>query len=463
MNAQTSPDREILRLALPAVGSAMLQVAHRAVDLYWIGDALGHEAIAALTLGTISVWMFLALGWLVGMGLTALVARYVGASRGDAAQYVADQGLRWAVGLGVVAAVVGWFAAPTLFETARANAAVRAQGIEYTRIYWGAGALTMLHIAADAVFRAHGDTRTPFGIGLVALGLNVVLDPLLIRGAGPVPAMGVAGAAWATVLATLIAAVWLVACLRRRGLIDRRHPGDDALRLTPDTRLASRPAVLDGAVFLRMVRVGTPTALASLYFNIVLLVVMRAVEAAGGAAAQAGLGIGHTGEGVAFVMGLGWSAAAASLVGRHMGAGDTDAAQRCAWRSCAQCGAATLVWSLVLIAFHEEIAQFFAHAEGKDPAAAWHGARYMFVVAFCLVPQAFELVLDGAFGGAGLTVPPMVIGVFFSTLRIPLAWWAVDAGYGVEGIWWVIAVTALLRGFGVMFWFGKGTWKTQTV
>ena len=86
------------------------------------------------------------------------------------------------------------------------------------------------------------------------------------------------------------------------------------------------------------------------------------------------------------------------------------------------------------------------------------------IVALCLAPQALEIVLDGAFGGAGLTVPPLVIGATFSLLRIPLAAVAVLSwGLGPWAIWVVICVTAGLRGIVCALWFARGTWKTRTV
>lgn len=464
MTEQRSLDRRIAALAIPAAGSAMLLVLHRVVDMYWVGEAYGHEEIAGMTVSTIAVWMFAALGWLVSMGLTSLIARYVGAARNDAARYVASQGLRWAFATGLVAGVIGCVAAPLFFDIAGAAPGVRDAGLPYARIYWSMGGVILLQVAGDAVFRARGDTRTPFRIGLAALALNAVIDPMLIVGWGPIPSLGVTGAAIATVLAHSWGAWWIYRAARSRNWIGREHPGDAEMRLDPTTRLGLPSRLgLDGSVYRRITRVGLPTGLAALYFNIIYLVMLDAVNAGGGAAAQAGLGIGHNGEGFAFVMYLGWSAAAASLVGRAMGAGDIAGAERAAWRACLQCAAVSLVWSLVLFFFHEPIAGIFAQHSSADPAAAQWGAAYMFVVSFCLIPQAFELVLDGAFGGAGLTLPPMVIGIVFSTARVPLAYWAVDAGHGVMGIWWVIAITAMVRGVICAAWFARGTWKTRTV
>ena len=453
-------DRRILALAIPAAGSTLVPVIHRMVDMAWI-RGLGTEAVAALGISTISVWLFAAVTWFVSMGLTALVARYVGALRREAAGYVGAQGLRWSIALGLLCAGIGYLIAPVVFRLGGAEDAVRDLGITYTRIYWAGGVFVLMHVASDSIFRAHGNTRTPFKIAVVTLVLNVVLDPLFIWGWGPIPRMEVAGAALATVLAAAAGAGLSCLALLRHRHLRRAHPGDDALRLDATTRIGRAGLLgLDLGVFRRIARVGSPTMTASLLFNVILLEMMRIAEAAGGAPAQAGLTIGHTGEGVAFVACLGWSAAASSLVGRHLGAGQPKAAERAAWRACLQCGLLNLVYAVALVLFADEIASIWA----KGAEAQAHGASYFRIVAWCLLPQAYELVLDGAFGGAGMTVPPMLVGVSLAAARVPLAWWAAfDLGWGVEGIWIVIAVTAAVRGLLICLWFARGTWKTRSV
>ena len=240
MSPRAARTRAILALALPASGSAALLLAHRWVDMAWV-KSLGESATGSMGVGTISVWMFSALGALIGTGLTALVARYSGAGREAAAGYVASQGLRWALAVGAVGAVVGWFLAPLLFVLSGSTAEECAHGVAYTRIYWGGGAAILLQLACDATFRAHGNTRTPFLIGLFSLGLNVALDPLLIFGWGPVPALGVAGAGLAHVSSFAVGVLLSVRALRRSGHLHPARPPDADLRLAESTPLG-RPA-----------------------------------------------------------------------------------------------------------------------------------------------------------------------------------------------------------------------------
>lgn len=453
-------DRRILALAVPAFLSAAVPLVHRWVDMAWCRE-LGTEATAALSLAAISTWFYMALGVLVGIGVTALVARYVGAGREPGARYVASQGLRWSVGVGLLGALIGYVGAPLLFGAAQADPAVEAQGVPYVRIYWGTGVLTMVQFTGDAIFRGHGNTRTPMRIAVTALLLNVALDPLLIFGLGPIPALGVAGAAAATAVATALAAFLHLRALRAAGHLGASRPPDAVLRFVASTPLGQpRLLGLDPAILRRVVRVGIPAALASILFNGITLVLMRCAEEAGGAAAQAGLGVGYSGEGVAYVMGLGWSAAASALVGQRLGAGRPDEAHALAWRAAWQCALLSGLWGALLFVFDEPLASTFA----READAVGYGAQYYRIVALCLVPQAIELVLTGAFGGAGLTVPPMVIAMTFSLARVPLAYYAAfTLGLGPAGIFGVIAGTAVLRGVVTALWFQRGTWRTREV
>jgi putative MATE family efflux protein len=455
-------DRQILALALPAAGSQLVLLLYRAVDMAWVKE-LGSEAVAGLSVSTNTVWLFHGFAALVSMGLGALVARYAGAGRRDGAGYAALQGVRWAAALGTASAVLGWFGAPLVFDAAGADPAVRAAGLPYTRVYWMGGVAMLVQNACDAVFRAHGDARTPLLFGLAGLLLNAFLDPLLIFGAGPVPALGVAGAAWATVASASVAATLGLLALRRRGLVRRLPPPDAEMRFLDTTRIGRPNRLgLDVAVFLRVARVGVPVFLASLLFNGIYVELQSIAGRAAGHAGQAALGVGWAGEGIAFVVCVGWSAAAASLVGRHLGAGDPATAERAAWRAAVQCAVLCAAWGAALFAFDDAVAGLFVEDADRDVAAL--ATAYYRIVAACLAPQALEIVLEGAFGGAGMTVPPMVVSIVFTALRIPLALaLAFGAGLGAEGIWWAIMITATLRGVACAAWFARGTWKTRSV
>jgi Na+-driven multidrug efflux pump len=186
------------------------------------------------------------------------------------------------------------------------------------------------------------------------------------------------------------------------------------------------------------------------------------VTEAGGDAALAGLGVGLRGEQVANAMGAGFAAAAASLVARRLGAGRPDDAQRSAVRAAILASVACGLWGAFLVVAADPLAGFFI--EKGNFAARGHAADFYRIVAPCLLFQAWEGVLEGAFSGAGLTWPPMAVSASLTIIRIPIAKYvAFDLAWGVRGIWLVISVTAALRGVFIAIWFSRGTWKHRRV
>ena len=161
-------------------------------------------------------------------------------------------------------------------------------------------------------------------------------------------------------------------------------------------------------------------------------------------------------------MGAGFAAAAASLVARRLGARRPDDAQRSAVRAAILASACCGVWGAILFVFADPLTDLFI--EKGNFAARAYAADFYRIVAPCLLFQAWEGVLEGAFAGAGLTWPPMAVSAALTIIRIPIAKYvAFDLDWGVRGIWIVIAVTAGLRGVAIAIWFSFGTWKHRRV
>ena len=459
-------DRTILELSLPSIGTGLITISYIWIDTYFIGRMenayLAESGVAALTVSWFSVWIFGSIISLNEVGLTALVGRYVGAGKRSAAAYAGGQGLRLCLVLYVPVAILGWLAAPWVFAVANSDPIVSTEGSAYVRMYFLGGFATLVQRSAVAVFRGHGNTFLPFIVAVGGLILNAILNPIFIYGRGYFDGMGVSGAALATVLAQAASCLLTVPLLSRQRWIDSTKPPDEELRLTPTTPLHHPRALgLDFNIFVRVTRVGIPVSVSGVLFSLIYIWMTGIVDEAGGTAAVAGLGVGLRGEAVAFLICSGYSVAASSLVSRRLGAGDPDGAQRFAWRCVAHCALGCGAWAIVLFTMDDTIAALLIPNEG---AAQEYSKSFFRIIAVCLVPLAFEVVLEGAFGGAGLTIPPMIVTVFLTLIRIPLAIWVVRSLHaGAEGIWWVISLTAIARAVVLAIWFSRGTWKTRSV
>ena len=429
--------RTIVRVALPSVASALLMTLFTSVDAFWVGTRIGPTGLAAVSTSVFWIWMLIALAEMVAVGLTAVAARRHGQRRPAEAARAVGAALLFALALGVVVAMVGLLMLDWAFAVMHTSPEVSTLGKRYLTAYLAGCPLIFGYFAIDAAFRASGDTRTPFALLAVSVVAALVLDPILILGLGPAPALGIAGAAIATIVTRGSAFILGLVLLTRRSMIRLSGPSDRAIPL--------------------IARIGLPTAATGVVFSLIYVLMTRTTTQFG-TPALAALGIGHRVESWAYMVGVGFGAAAAAIVGQNLGAGQVQRAERSGWITTGFASVVGVVAAVVEIIFAEQFASLFT----DDPAVIAVSASYLRI---CALSQAFvgaELVLEGALGGAGHTLPPMLTSTALTALRIPLAAWAAFR-WGIEGIWWVICLTATARGIAMMVLWRLGRWKRKSL
>lgn len=427
----------ILRIALPAVASSLLMTLFSSVDAFWVGTRIGAAGLAAVSTSLFWIWMIVSLAEMVGVGLTAVAARRYGERRRDEAARLAGDALVFSVVLGVAIAFAGTIAMTRIFAVMHTPPEVTALGSTYLRTYLLGAPFIYAFFALDAAFRAAGDTRTPFVLLLASVALTLVLDPVLILGLGPFPRLGIMGAAIATISTRGAAAVMGLAIAIRRGLVAVGRVKLESIRL--------------------VCRVGLPTAATGVTFSVIYVVLTRTTTHFG-TPALAALGIGHRVESWLFMIGVGFGAATAAIVGQNLGAGRTDRAERAGWIATFYCtGLGVAAFALELL-----MPRQFAGLFTTDTAVIDEAARYLRIAAVSQLAVCSEIVLEGALGGAGETIPPMVASTALTASRIPLATWAA-VRWGSAGIWWVISLTAMARGIAMALLWRAGRWKRRSV
>jgi Na+-driven multidrug efflux pump len=213
----------------------------------------------------------------------------------------------------------------------------------------------------------------------------------------------------------------------------------------------------DWRVMRQIIRIGLPTAVTGVVFSLIYVMVTRTATTFG-TPALAALGIGHRVESWLYMIAVGFGAATAAIVGQNMGAGRSDRAARAGWLSVGFCSMFGLAACVLELIFPEQFAGVFS----QDPAVIAEGAKYLRIAAFSQLGICAEIVLEGALGGAGHTMAPMVTSTAITASRIPLAAWAA-ARYGSAGIWWTISLTALARAIGMMWIWRAGRWKHSSI
>jgi putative MATE family efflux protein len=434
----------ILRLAWPVTIGMLMEFALHATDFYWVGH-LGHTAQDAITSSMVVIWTMFALISLVTVGVTAVVSRYVGANDYSRVEHLIRQGLTMAVGLGILVGIAGWFATPLLQDLMQTSIDTRQHAIPFLRVFFITALLFFLIDTAYAIFRAAGDTKTPMIIGAAAIALNMALDPLLIFGYGFVPGLGVVGASIATGIFVLVGTIWTLILIRKRKL------GFDVSAL-----VTIRP---DGSDIRRIAKIGLPMSSQQLVFVSVYWFLIRFVHEFGEVAGAA-MGIGNRMESLSYLTCFGISLAASTMVGQNLGAKKPDRAARCAWGAAGIGVGGTAIISLFFIFIPETIAGVFT----DNPEVLSIATDYLIILGLSQSAMAIEIILEGAFGGAGDTMPPMIVQIPGSLLRIPLAWYLVfQLDWGINGVWWTLTFTSIIKAIVMSVWFKRNRWQLKQV
>ena len=429
--------RVVWRVGVPAVASNLLMIVFSVVDAFWVGRRLGSIALAAVTTSLFWIWLFISIAEMIGVGLTALAARRHGEGRPEDAALAVGDALVYALVLGVAVAVLGTIALPALFTAMHTPAEVTALGRIYLGTYLLGAPGIFCYFAVDAAFRARGDTRTPLVLLASSVAITLVLDPVLILGLAGAPKLGLVGAAIATVSVRGAACIAGAILLARRKMV--RFAG-----IHPD-------------LIATISRIGAPTALTGVLFSLIYVVVTRTASQFG-TPALAAMGLGFRVESWIYVIGVGFGAAAAAIVGQNLGAGDTSRAERAGWVTVAFATAPASLAATAELLFPTQLAGIFT----RESAVIMETAHYLRIAALSQLCVGAEVVFEGAMGGAGDTVPPMVWSTSCTAARVPLASWAA-ARWGTGGIWVVIAATAALRGVGMAALWRIGWWKRKRV
>jgi putative MATE family efflux protein len=436
--------RNVFELAWPSVLSMILMTAFSITDAFFLGQ-LGTVPLAAAISAIFVVWMLHSVIQIITTGTTAVVARWVGEGRLDEAARAATQSLWWGLGLAGVLTVTGYFITPAVFRVMATDPDVTREGISYLRMIFYGSIFLLLKESFGAIFQATGDTRRPLIVNTVAVALNIILDPLLIFGGFGFPRMETVGAAVATIssygIASLLYAAFVMA---------------GRMRIPMKLHAPGRP---DYTLLRRIVRIGFPLSFADIIFCTVYIF-LNQIVAGYGAFAIAALGIGNRLESVNYMVSHGFGIAAATLVGQNLGAKKPERAERSAWYTVAVVVVFTGLVGIATVLFRSELSSIFL----SNPGALLALDSYLVLLGSTQIFMGAEIVLYFAFTGAGYTFWPSLISIPGAILRIPIAYLiGTTLGLGLDGVWWAITITMVLKGVALAVMFRTNRWKSQAV
>ena len=454
--------KTLSELALPIMASSLLGTAYNITDMAWIG-LLGSKAVAGVGVGGMYVWLSQGLVALPRMGGQVNTAQSCGRKDYKEARSYAASALQMTILFGLLFSaasiifldpLIGFFnlTDPEAYSSARSYMLITSAASiifldpligffnltdpeayssarSYMLITCGLIIFSFLNLTLTGLFTAQGDSRSPLMANFLGLVGNMLLDPLLILGIGPFPRLETAGAAIATVTAQFLVFAVLVFRIFTSGL------ETNVLR---ELHLFSR---FPRKFYKNIFRIGFPTAIQSMLYCMISMVLTRMVSAFG-AAAIAVQRVGGQIESVSWNTADGFASALNAFTAQNFGAKKYDRIRQ-GYRI--SFGILT-IWGLIITAafvlLPRPISGLFFH----DPESLGISVNYLIIIGFCEAFMAIELMTIGALSGLGMTKLCSIISIILTGARIPLAMLLTHAGMGLNGIWWALSLTSIVKG-----------------
>jgi len=426
--------KQLVKLALPIIGTSLMQMAYNLTDMIWLGQ-LGSDAVASVGGAGFFIWLGMSILLVTRIGAEVGVSQALGRKEKETAARYARHSLFWALLLSSVIAAIVLLFTPQLIGVFRLSAGVVEDGaINYLRIVSLGFVFTFVNPTFQGIYNGVGNSRLPFYYLLVGLGLNMVLDPLMIFGLGIFPALGIKGAAWATVIAQVV--VFLIFFIRFVWMKEIMEPDFKRFKLSKD-------------ISLKIFKLGMPVAMESSLFACFALILARMITKWGDIpiAVQS---VGAQIEAISWMTSSGFATALGSFTGQNFGANNWARIRKGYYTTL---GIGIFLGSLVTASFFifgKEIFSLFL----REPEPLQMGIVYLKILAISQVFMIIEIITRGAFNGIGKTVPPSIVGIVFTGARVPAAMLlSTEKALGMLGIWWAISLSSIVKGLALMTWY----------
>ncbi len=425
--------RSLWNMSMPLISASFIQMAYSMTDMLWLGH-LGSDAVAAAGAAGFFVWLCNAISFMTKIGAEITVSQSIGAKdHRRAAAYAAHAiTLSSLIAFSYMCFIL--LAAPLLIGFFDFEASITERAVAYLRIVAPGLYFQFNNNTFSGLYNGQGDSRTPFRTSAVGLVANIILDPILIYGAGPVPAFGVAGAAMATAAAQCV-----VFAVFARGIFGGRFPLGRMRLFVSLKRDYAR----------RIILLGLPVSAQNALFSMfsLTLATLAAQWGPEGVAAQS---IGSQIEAISWMTAAGFSTALAAFTGQNYGARRYDRIRRGYRLTLAIAGSIGLFAGLLFFFLDREIFGLFV----TEPRAVEVGGDYLKILALSQLFMVTESVTAGAFNGTGRTLPPALTGILFTGARIPMAFFLTAfPAIGLNGIWWSITLSSIFKGTVLPLWY----------
>jgi len=436
--------KAIFMLSIPMILEMLMESIFALMDIAYVSKvSVNAVATIGLTESVITLVYALAIG--LSMAATAVVARRIGEKDVDGARIAAVQAIGLGVLISVVIGIIGIIYAKDILALMGGEPDLIEEGYGYTQFLIGGNITVVLLFLINAIFRGAGNASIAMWALVLSNGLNIILDPMFIFGFGPIPEMGVKGAAVATNIGRGTAVLFQLGIL---------FFGWGKIKLM------AKDLVLNLKVMVSLIKVSLGGIAQFLIGTSSWIFLMR-IMSEFGSEVLAGYTIAIRVIMFTLMPSWGMSNAAATLVGQNLGAKQPDRAEQSVWKTGKYNAWFMGTVSLGYLIFAKTIISWF----NTTPEVVKSGALCLQIIALGYIFYAYGMVMTQAFNGAGDTRTPTKINfISFWLFQLPLAYIsALVLGWGATGVFVAITLAEILIAVLAMIWFKKGKWKKVQV
>ena len=424
----------LISLSLPIMGTSFLQMAYNMTDMIWLGR-VGGKAVAAAGTAGFYMWLSFAFIIITKVGGEIKVSQSIGKKDFAESKDYAKTAIQLTVIISILYFIfVQVFKYPLISFFKIDDDYVVKEAVSYLNIVSYGFIFAFINPLLTGMFNSYGDSKTPFYLNTIGLIANMILDPVLILGYFGVKPMGVFGAGLATIIAQLVVTLAFLIYIFRTKTVFRE------IKLFSSINFLKTKEIF---------RLGVPAAMQSALFTAISMAIARIVSSYG-ALAIAAQKVGAQIESISWMTAGGFQGALAAFVGQNYGAKKEERIKKGYNISIKLISLIGLFATIILFVFAKEIFSFFIPEEETIN----FGVSYLKIMAYSQIFMCIELTTAGAFNGISKTMPPSIISISFNALRIPMAFYFSKV-MGIDGIWWAITISSILKGLILYLWFVK--------
>ena len=430
----------IAKMAMPLMGIAFIQMAYSLVDLIWIGR-LSTDAVAAVGTAGFFMWMANAVTLIIKTGMSVELAQAYGRGDEEEIEKITIGGLQLNFLLWAILTSLFIFGRKYIYGYFHLEKEVFKLALDYHLIISIGLVFTFLLPFFSSHFYSQGNSATPFKTSIIALIFNIIMDPILIFGVGPIKPMGIKGAALATILAQALAVcIYIYIGFKYR---------EAYMKYNYFKKIEFQNAK-------EIFKLGIAPCGQSLIHNLVSIKLNKYI-AVYGTVGIATYAIGSQIESISWMSAEGFATAFTTFFGQNYGAGQYERLREARNKSLEILTIAGLIISSLMFIFSRQIFEFFIPV---DPEVIAIGSNYLKINAISELFLAYEIGVTGMLNGLGLTRYPALVGLVFNAFRIPMAKLLMPI-YMVNGIWAAMSLSSILKGIFLLIGYEVYNRKTN--